>query len=287
MKTLFSLLIFLFAIQTVHAAEGFEETMEDDPRLVRTSSSPDWLAAVGKFYVQNHDESYKACSIILVSANSTDDARIGLSAGHCIRCWSNGGNDETREFDIEKHYIRFTTNDGSTIERQVMEVAAYQSSPGDYAILVLNKSIRNSDIQPLVHSDENFKTLLRDMDYHHEFKPFATAAGYSTDITLGDKGKHLTYHEDCWLNGGPDARKDSRCTSYKGASGGAIEITVERSRSEWTDMDRGTEYLVVGIIQGGRDGHNESTFFTPWDYYDSNLRKAFKAYGFKRIVGDW
>ena len=286
-----SFYIFLLAVfaEATSASNNFEETIPNDPRLVRSSSSPAWLAAVGKFYVRKRTTKamveigkaapWKSCSIVLVSNNRSQSSNIALSAGHCIRRWYEGGISGNRRFDIEEHKIIFQPNNGHKItDLKVVEILGYESSPGDYAILRLSRALPNRVIKPLTHTSEPvLRSLMVDDDYIKKFKPWATAAGYSTDISLGKKGKNLTYHAGCYLNGGPEARKDSKCTSYGGASGGAIVVTVDRSLSEWTDNKKlGTEYLLVGLIQGGHDGNNERSFWTPNSYYDKKLRPILK-----------
>jgi len=288
MKALFALLIIMLAVQVSQAASPYPPTMEGDERQVRTSSSPEWLAAVGRFVINKRDGTgAKLCTAFLVSANSTDDSRIIMSEGHCINEWHVSGAAGNRRFSMTTHNIYFTTNTGEELKRKVVAVVGYEWSPGDHAILILDKGIYNYEIKPLVHSDEPFKNmgygLLDDPVYQQEFKPFATAAGYSSDVPLGDGGKHLTYDEDCYLNGGVNYQKDSRCTSYRGASGGPIVVTVDRGVDEWEERPvMGIEHLVVGIIKGGRDGDNSSTYWTPHSYYRAKLLEVFARYGVKR-----
>jgi hypothetical protein len=278
----------LFTAQSVHAAATYEETEEGDDRLIRTSSSPSWLAAVGSFRINNRQNTNaKACSAFLISANKTDDAIVTLVAAHCVNDFRTGGRPTPENFAPTRHTLVFTTNDGRKIDRQIVAVEGYDYMEGDYAIVILNEKILNSDIQPLVHSDEKFKSggygLLEDPAYELVFKPFATAAGYSADIPFGDKGNHLTYDEDCYLNGGTSGQKDSKCWSYGGASGGPIVITIDRGVDEWEERPlMGTEHLAVGIIKGGLNGDNSRSYWTPASFYNDVLLAVFRKYGIKR-----
>lgn len=282
-KILFPLLVLLFAVQSTNAQTKFEPTIDGDDRKIRTWSSPAWLAAVGKLKV-NDKLNLKTmnCSIFLISANKTDDSLLAKTAAHCVSGFRNG-----RDFLPTLHTVTFTTNDGRTIERLIADVEWFDYGPGDNAIVVLNRKISNSDIQPLVHAHEQARGaygLLVDPAYKLAFEPFATCAGYSTDVPFGDMGNHLTYDEtNTYLNGGTEAQKDSKCISYGGASGGPMVVTIDRGVDEWEERPlMGTEHLVVGIIKGGRHGNNERTFWVPNSYYHKKLLEVFEKYGIKR-----
>jgi hypothetical protein len=258
-----------------------QETLKNDPRKVRGADSPEWLNAVAKLQVKNSDGTYEQCSLTLVSDDKNKDSLIALTAGHCVMQWWESGGGDNRVYDIREHIVVFYTRSGKRIVRKIDNVLAMNIAPADYAIVKLNAALPNSDVQPLVHTDEVYANIRDDDDYKAEFKPFGTAAGWSGDTSKkhGNNGKNLTYDENCWFNGGATYRNDSGCHSYGGASGGAMVATVDRSHSEWTeDQTLGTEHLLQGIIRGGEEGRFERTYFTPWSYYDAPLRKVFEKY---------
>ena len=233
---------------------SYVKTMPGDSRRVRDASSPEWVEAIGRMsvavYAPNEDwpRELQNCTMSLVAVRPNKRSKIAVTAAHCIRGWSDGGNSQTRQFNIpnEDHVAFWSAKAKGTCIRQgnrekycgaqfrrIVAVHAYESSPGDYAIVELNDYV--DDVTALVAgpftADFEHSFLREDGEYHdaadfRNFKYWVT--GYSTDIPLGDRGRHLTYDEGCFFNGGYflSAERNSSCYSYGGASGGAFVLTV-------------------------------------------------------------
>lgn len=253
-----------------YAGEAYPETLPDDPRQVRNASSPKWLAAVGRSISEDSATTKEQCSLSIVADSPEKDGIIAVTAGHCVDHWARYGEDGNT-YRIRKNKVVFTTNSGKKIGRSIAEVLKSEMNPGDYAIVKLNAPISNSDIKPLLNAPYTFFDLLDDELFH---KPYATMAGYSADKGKGKKGKVLTYHEKCRLNGGASGMKKGYCYSYQGASGGAVVVTV--ALGEWADepWQETTQTYFVGSIVGGRSGDNNSkTLFTDTTHYTQTLDK--------------
>jgi hypothetical protein len=280
MKKLISLIaLFSLSIASLSAGEIYEETLPNDPRKVFTKSSPKWLEAVGKILIPNRDgKSIEQCSLTLVTDDLKKDSIIAVTAGHCLEDWINGG-----AYLTAPALITFTTQEEKKIERRVDEVLYISARAPDYAVVKLNKKILNSTIKPLLIAEDAFRDsfgtgYLQDDDFNggpgHE-RAFGTIAGYSADTSplYGNKGKNLTYDEDCYFNGGSKLLISTECYSYGGSSGGAAVVTVDQG--DYNDY-AGVEYLYVGSIVGGKvNSGNEVTYIAPVQVMKPALEEAF------------
>ncbi len=255
---------------TRFSGSGYPETMANDPRKVRGASSPKWLAAVGKLISNTSATTKEQCSLTIVADAPGKDGIIAITAGHCVDHWASvdGG------FQVGHNETTFTTNSGKTIKRSITEVLKAETHQGDYAIVKLNASIKNTDIKPLLNAPYDYHDLLDEEMFGEKFKPYATMAGHSADKDKGQKGKVLTYHEDCRLNGGASGKKKGYCTSYQGASGGAVAVTVALGDMADETWQEGEQTYFVGSIVGGRQGDdNSKTLFTETTHYTRTLDK--------------
>lgn len=255
-----------------YSGEGYSDTLPNDPRLVRSSSSPKWLAAIGRSISNTSAKTKEQCSLSIVADSPEKDGIIAVTAGHCVDHWyqGNGG------FKVGKNKTTFTTNSGKKIERSIVDILKAETHIGDYAVVKLNAPIKNADIKPLLNAPYDYADLLDGETFH---KPYATYAGYSADKGIGQKGKVLTYHERCQVNGGASGKKKGYCYSYPGASGGAVVVTValgEYADEPWQET---TQTYFVGSIVGGRQGDNFSkTLFTETTHYTRLLDKILAAH---------
>ena len=267
---------------------GFPDTLPDD-----SSSSPKWLAAVGRMISHTSSTDQEQCTFALLNDRPWKDGIIGVTAGHCVDHWVTFGG----KFVVEYNEITFTTNSGKTIKRTITEVLKAEMNPGDYAIVKLNAYIPRTDIQPLLNSPYDFSDIMNDEEFSQEFKAFATVAGFSADKGLGQKGKVMTYHENCKLNGGARALKKGYCYAYEGASGGPVVGTVALGNYRMGDIDTGfsddntgdiaddlqlagtTQHFFMGSIVGGRGGDTAAkTMFTENSHYSTSLDNALAAH---------
>jgi len=292
MKYLFITLFSLFTIHSVNAdCESYTEQellMENqgDDRLVRTSSSPDWLQAVGKFVFvktpqwqleQGKPETYQQCSVSLISDTIGGDGQIIVGAGHCISQWVSGESkpspyiDELRQtksgqhrehntvhdwdFEQENTVITFTSNTGLVVKRRLAEIFYAETHQGDYFIGRLDSPIPYSQIQPLLNAPADYSDLLSQEDFP---SAFATMAGFSHDSGKGQNGQVMTY-DNCELMGGANGRKMGHCYTYSGASGGATTVTVDLSKSSDDNAEFWLEYFSETL-----NGQFERKAYTFW-----------------------
>ncbi|PKG82036.1 hypothetical protein CXF85_16045 [Colwellia sp. 75C3] len=215
--------------------KGYKARRGDD-RKVRSSSSPKWMEAVGKLNV----DGVKTCTLTLVEEDEDKDSRIAITAYHCIDIVLGNKNKELN--------ATFTSNSGKVIKATAKVLNHGGGDLHDWAILLLDKTISKEDVRPLLISGESVVSLregVEDGDYENLVE---TAVGHSADATrsLGNKGKNLTYDNDCKINMDQNNYSSSRwakdCDIYPGASGGAYVTSI-------TFDDGETEHYISGIIE--------------------------------------
>ncbi|PCJ49564.1 MAG: hypothetical protein COA74_05250 [Gammaproteobacteria bacterium] len=259
--------------------KGSLETLPNDTRTVRSSSSPKWLQAVGKMITHTSSTKQVQCSLTLLSDRPDKDGIIAVTAGHCVDHWL-----FSKGFQIGYNQVTFTSNSGKKIKRSIVEVLKVELNPGDYAIVKLNRAISRLDIQPLLSSYYHYSDLLNDEDFSQAFDAYATMAGYSADRGLGQKGKVLTYDRKCLLHGGGRGLKKGYCHAYDGASGGAVVVTVALDDvtgdiRDDLQLSGTTQHFFVGSIVGQRVGDNNSkTMFTENAHYSHLLDGILEAH---------
>lgn len=257
---------------TYYSNDTFPDTLDNDPRLVRSASSPTWLAAVGRSISNTSSTDKEQCTISIIADSPEKDGIIAITAGHCVDHWVTGNG----TFKIGPNETVFTSNSGKVIKRSIAKVLKAELYKGDYAIVKLNAAIDKEDIKPLLNAPYHYSDLL-DKELFH--KPYATMAGYSADKGKGKKGKVLTYHEKCQLNGGGSGQKKGYCYSYRGASGGPVVVTValgDMADEPWQEQKQS---YFVGSILGARGGDNNSkTLFTDTTHYTRILDKILASH---------
>lgn len=260
---------------TKFSGKGYPETQANDPRKVRSSSSPKWLEAVGKVVSKISSTKNEQCSLSIISDSPEKDGIIAITAAHCVDHWVNA--DGT--FDVGYNQATFVSNSGKVIKRSIVQVLKAEMNPADYAIVKLNSPVKKSDIKPLINAPYHYSDLLDEEMFGESFKPFATMAGHSADKGLGKKGKVLTYDEKCRLNGGASGMKKGYCYSYEGASGGAVVVTVALGDMADEDWQQEKRTYFVGSIVGGRTSDDYSkTLFTETTHYTKTLDKILAAH---------
>lgn len=260
---------------TKYSGTGYPDTLANDPRKVRGTSSPKWLEAVGRLVSTKSSTEKEQCSLSVISNHPSKDGIIAITAGHCVDHWYQGG----ERYKVGANTVTFQSNSGKTITRSIEKVLTSRMSSGDYAIVKLNAPIKKEDIKPLISAPYDYGDLLDEEMFGEKFRPFATMAGYSADKGLGKKGKVLTYDERCRLNGGQPGNKKGYCHSYQGASGGPVVVTVDLGEFG-DDYDLyGTQHLFVGSIVGGEgNDDNSKTMFTETSHYSQTLDKILEAH---------
>jgi len=256
---------------TNFSSEGYPEMQANDPRLVRGASSPKWLEAVGRLVSTKSATKKEQCSLTLVSDHPSKDGIIAVTAGHCVDHWNEGSGN----YKVGKNEVTFKSNNGKTIRRSISKVFKAEMAHADYAIVKLDSPIKKSDIEPLINAPYDYADMMDEDTFGESFKPYATMAGYSADTGKGKKGKVLTYHEKCQLNGGQSGLKKGYCYSYQGASGGPVAVTVDLADMADETWQEGKRTYFVGSIVGARAGDdNSKTMFTPTTYHTQTLDKV-------------
>jgi len=209
---------------------------ELDNRKRKDLKSPAVLDAVGRLSVTTSNGKRFICSANLVGLTSKQHSRIIVTSAHCLRgkalIW------ET------------TTKSGKaiSISAKVLE-ADYKA---DYAVLLLDKRVSNSDVRPLIMDYENgeeFDVLA--IDYREDA---VIVAGYSSDLEIGKNGNVLTYdeHPKGIYPSSSYAGGEVRSFTYGGVSGGAVivkEIDLENEKANF-----GVQNYLIGIVKGGLFG---------------------------------
>ena len=261
-------------IELFAGATGYEEMIGGDTRKVRSENSPKWLEAVGKLTSTISKGKEESCSIVLIADHPEKNGIIAVTAGHCVDHWYNG----QESYKAGENQVRFTSNSGKVINTSISEVLRAEMNPGDYAVVKLESKISNSDIKPLLNAPFKYGVMLDDEEFEGGY---ATMAGYSADSGLGQKGAVLTYDERCQLNGGASGLKKGICYSYRGASGGAVVVTVDLEDMPIAEalMDIGIQSYFVGTISGRRNADNNSkTMFTENSHYSHFLFAVLKEH---------
>lgn len=257
------------------SATGYPDTLPNDPRKVRSNSSPKWLEAVGRLVSTKSAKEKEQCTLSIITNHPSKDGIIAVTAGHCVDHWYTSGN----RFDVESNSVTFTSNSGKTVRRSIVKVLKASMSSGDYAIVKLNAPVKKEDIKPLISSPYDYIDILDAEMFGEKFKPFATMAGFSADKGLGKKGKVMTYHEKCRLNGGGAGNKKGYCYAYQGASGGPVVVTVDLGEFGDDYGLQGTQHLFVGSIVGSEGSDDSSkTMFTEHSHYGSSLDEILEAH---------
>lgn len=209
---------------------------DPDPRQAyREGHSPDWLRAVGRLEVpgiryeegrrQHHTE---RCSATLVTARPGRAADTIVTAWHCLEYYE----------DLSQR-IRFelSGSDGDSLRYEARRLAAGGSMAADWAILRLDRPVRQNQVPALTASTggagEDQSLLM---------------AGFSRDPGPGQRGARLSYDPKCRITARAPGYRDSDCRAYRGASGGAVIEVSENGKPR-----------LSGVISQG-DGSTLSRF---------------------------
>jgi len=135
----------------------------------------------------------------------------------------------------------------------------------DYAILMLDSAISNRDVSPFIIQKESFTQLQK-----KNRNNFASLAGFSGDI--GDFGAILSYDPKCKLNYYSKTYGASNCSGFKGASGGAVVLTIKNNNIE-------TSHL-VGIVSHFKKKSYQKIFFAPHHLFYKDLLLFIHKYNY-------
>lgn len=232
-----SLLICDLLTPSIYAqTKNSDSSTPRDDRLVKSSSSPQILDAVGRLIVKDpKTDKVNLCSASLVAFTPKQASRVLVTSAHCIRGY--------------KHQLTWQTTkngDNYTANVQVVE----HNLGDDWAFLVLDKKLPASFIPPLIIDYEN-QHHLEEMIGSSGLGANFYVAGYSADKELGKNGKILTYD----MTG--DLSSSTRSggifndiITYSGASGGAV---ITYFKDELAEVNTGYNYYLAGIIKGGKN----------------------------------
>ncbi len=241
------------------AVPGSEIIHENDKRVRKSATSPAVLDAVGRLVIDDESGKQFGCSGTLIGLRSDRPSRVVISSAHCLK---NG-----------PMTWETTTKAGKNIKLSAEIIPEYYNVDLDYAILLLEKNISNSDVQPLIldyEVEDDFDALA--VNYKNNTQ--IIVAGYSTDKEIGDSGKVLTYVEDeIWIGASNSVfGGHARAFTYDGASGGAVivmGIDVENEEANY-----GEQNYLIGVIKGGLG----STYHASSNGAHGNFETAFTKY---------
>lgn len=207
-------------------------------------ASPPWLRAVGKLRVpgsrwedgrrRHHIED---CTATLVALPEERSRHWLLTAWHCLEFYA----------DLSRPIVFTLPNsDGGTISREASLVDSGGTMDRDWALLRLDRPIKQHDITPLPVSTG------------YADRAAVSMAGYSRDQGLGQGGSVLTYDAYCSVVGRRGRDYETNCAAFKGASGGPV---VQR--------DDDGRVTLAGVISRGNSA--DISIFVPIARFVSKL----------------
>ena len=219
-----------------------EVKLANDTREIFGRNSPAFLESYGRIFVTLKNGKRSACTGNIVTNEPEYDEGISssnsivTSAAHCFEAKN-----------IDEIYIIFTKRDGRKYRRdlELLESDRYY----DYAILKMDKPVPTSLIEPLIVTTYEAEDL-KDIAEMDDEEITVTAGGYSADIFKGNRGKNLTYDQQCEIQSETRRGLHTDCITYSGASGGAIVLSAFN--------DGGTHYnYFMGVLQGAPGGYDK------------------------------
>lgn len=239
-------------------------------RKLVDSSSPLWTHSIGRLEIPtkitfltktSYKTEYKKCSATLVNMDKYEKTKVIITASHCLT-----------NFDSKAGKIHFLIkNKKNKIIRRDAQVyfdsefnEKVLENRSDYAILILNKSIKKSEVTPLRITKDSFMQMKKDYRYS-----FASLAGYSNDI--GEFGRYLTFDPRCNIKYYNKMYGKSSCVGFKGASGGAVILSVSNNKKEY-------HYSFIGVISHFKNSKYQEIFFAPHHIFYPIIDKAMSKY---------
>jgi hypothetical protein len=223
-----------------------------DSRQIVTGTGLPWLRAVGKLEVPGQRirngrwaHYIENCSATLVSSKRNGDARIILSAWHCLEFYG----------DLSKPIVfTLATMAGGTLTREAVRIADGGSMRADWAILRLDSAVPARLVPGMTVHPQAADPILP-----------VSMAGYSRDSGIGNHGEILSFDPQCAITSQQHDFGDTDCTAHKGASGGAV-IQISAA---------GTPRLCGVISQGNGEGRST---FVPVSGFRRSLNHALRQH---------
>ncbi len=184
-----------------------------DKRQV-SSGSAKQFNAIGRLGFNRQGKSKRSmqyikinCTANLVSLKRSSKSNLVVTAEHCL---SN---------KVDKYVWSSLKNNGGKIKRNAKIV--HRDDEFDWAILKLNRSVPEADIEPILLNENNINNIQL-----NDKSTSIMVAGFSMD-ELGDYGQKLTYDLDPLLIGVDKEKEDThigkvQSVIYQGDSGGPL-----------------------------------------------------------------
>lgn len=260
-------------LEKVNKRLKHQKNLINDTRKIVTDNSPPWTKAVGRLIIptkleiiskNKYKTKYKKCSASIINFPYYDSSRVIVTASHCLTSYKKKAGD-----------IRFIikNNKGKMIQRfaKIDTDSKYSKKKiktvSDYAILILDKTIKTKEVKPLLVDEKNFVELKLDNKYS-----FASLAGFSGDI--GDFGARLTFDPKCQLSYHSLTYGLSNCSGFKGASGGPVVMSISDDGIKYS-------YRFVGIVSHFRNRDFRKIYFAPHDIFYDKIKRAIQKYNGK------
>ncbi len=257
-------------IKTEQDGLNHQKELKDDTRKLVTNESPSWTNSIGRLIIptklefitsKKYKTKFKKCSASLVNIDGYESSKVIVTASHCLTEYDKSAGDIRFIIKNSKSEMiqRFTTvyKDSHYNEKKLKTVS-------DYAILILDEKISNSEVAPLKIDSKNFLKLKNDYQYS-----FASLAGFSSDI--GEYGARLSFDPKCELNYHSYTYGLSNCAGFKGASGGPVVMSVSDNGIKY-------DYYFVGVVSHFRQNNFKNIYFAPHDIFFDEMLSAIKLY---------
>ncbi len=249
-----------------------KKQLVNDTRKIVSYKSPIWTKSIGRLIIptklefitkKRYKTSYKKCSASLVNIDNISSSKVIITASHCLTAYK-------KEIGYLKFIIKDNNNQMIHRRATVITDSHYNNkklnSISDYAILVLDKSIESSEVNPFQIEEIDFLTILKAYKYS-----FASLAGFSSDI--GNYGAKLTYDPKCKLKYHSQTYGASDCSGFKGASGGPVVVTSSNDNINF-------KYNFVGVVSHFKSDKFNQIYFAPHHIFYSDIIDAIKKYNF-------
>ena len=189
-------------------AAGSQSATDPDSRQVYSAQSPPWLQAVGKLRIPGsrledgrRRHLIEDCTATLIALPDIRINRWVLTAWHCLEFYA----------DLSRPILFTLPNSpGGTISREATVIESGGAMDRDWALLRLDRPIRDPGVTPLPLSAATVS------------RGAVSMAGYSRDRGLGQGGEVLTYDAFCEIVAKRGRDYETDCAAFKGASGGPV-----------------------------------------------------------------
>ncbi|MEA3513725.1 MAG: trypsin-like serine protease [Campylobacterota bacterium] len=256
-------------VNNIEKLQKHQKKLTNDKRELVKDDSPLWTKSIGRLIIptkltilknNKYKTKYSKCSASLVNTSLKYDSQVVVTASHCLK-----------KYDKKAGNLRFIIKNSKNemLERYavVLKDSKFNikniKKVADYAILLLDKKIQNSDVKPIIVDKRNFLKLKNDYK-----KSYASLGGFSSDIA--GYGAKLTYDPKCKLSYYNHYYGLSSCSAYKGASGGPVVLNVSNNGYRYN-------LYFVGVVSHFKNEKFNKMYFSSHDIFVDELIKIINS----------